>query len=127
MRVSDNPYQWNPADYAGHSSDQLAWADELIEKLHLRGWEKVLDVGCGNGRVTSRIARRLTQGGRVLGVDASEAMLHIATHQYPPSKYVNLSFQKMDACDLTWIGLSRHRLARIRQQLSLLLGDPPAL
>ena len=99
--MCDKSYQWNPSDYAGHSLGQLAWAEELIERLHLRGPEYVLDVGCGNGRVTSRIAHRLTTGGRVLGVDSSEAMVHFAIRNYPLSQYPNLSFQRMDARDLT--------------------------
>ena len=39
--------QWNAGDYAKNSSAQLKWAEELIAKLDLAGYESVLDIGCG--------------------------------------------------------------------------------
>ena len=48
---------WNPQDYAANSAAQLAWARELIAKLKLRGDEHILDVGCGDGKVTAELAR----------------------------------------------------------------------
>jgi ubiquinone/menaquinone biosynthesis C-methylase UbiE len=40
-------------DYAAHSASQQNWARELIVKLKLHGDEQVLDVGCGDGKVTA--------------------------------------------------------------------------
>ena len=59
--------QWNAQDYAQSSSAQAAWAQDLIVKLNLSGNETVLDVGCGDGKVTAEIARRLPDG-FVLGI-----------------------------------------------------------
>ncbi len=42
--------------------------DEILDELHLRGDERVLDMGCGRGAVLVAVARRLTTG-RVTGVD----------------------------------------------------------
>jgi trans-aconitate 2-methyltransferase len=47
---------------------------EVLERLELNGDEAVLDAGCGSGRVTEELAKRLP-GGSVLAVDASEAMI----------------------------------------------------
>jgi SAM-dependent methyltransferase len=47
---------------------------EVLERLDLRGDESVLDAGCGSGRVTAELAKRLP-GGSILAVDASEAMI----------------------------------------------------
>lgn len=41
---------------------------EILDQLHLRGDEQVLDMGCGRGAVLTAVARRL-QTGRVTGVD----------------------------------------------------------
>ena len=42
--------------------------DEVLDQLHLRGDERVLDMGCGRGAVLTAVARRLRTG-RVTGVD----------------------------------------------------------
>ena len=42
--------------------------DEILDGLHLRGDERVLDMGCGRGAVLTAVARRLSTG-RVTGVD----------------------------------------------------------
>ena len=44
-----------------------AWSG-ILERLHLHGDERVLDMGCGRGAVLTAVARRLTTG-RVTGVD----------------------------------------------------------
>ena len=45
----------------------LEW-DRILDHIHLRGDEGVLDMGCGRGAVLTAVARRLTKG-RVTGVD----------------------------------------------------------
>jgi arsenite methyltransferase len=45
----------------------LEW-EFILDRLHLRGDEIVLDMGCGRGAVLTAVARRLTTG-RVTGVD----------------------------------------------------------
>ncbi len=63
-------FTWNAADYHKSSTAQALWAKELIAKLELSGNERVLDIGCGDGKVTAEIARNLP-GGNVTGVDSS--------------------------------------------------------
>lgn len=45
----------------------IEW-ERILDGLHLRGDEMVLDMGCGRGAVLTAVARRLTKG-RVTGVD----------------------------------------------------------
>jgi trans-aconitate 2-methyltransferase len=47
---------------------------EVLGRLDLRGDEVVLDAGCGSGRVTAELAKRLPEG-RLIAVDGSEAMI----------------------------------------------------
>ena len=42
--------------------------DEVLDELHLRGDERVLDMGCGRGAVLTAVARRLRTG-RATGID----------------------------------------------------------
>lgn len=51
-----------------------------IDLLELKGNEKVLDVGCGTGRITMEVAKRLSpQGGPfIIGLDAAPEMIKVA-------------------------------------------------
>ncbi len=91
--------EWNAADYARHSRLQNRWGMGVIEGLALRGGETVLDLGCGDGRLTAQLARRVPQG-RVVGADLSESMLALARKQFPPAVCPNLSFVRMDFSSL---------------------------
>ena len=95
-------YKWDADDYAKHSSQQQLWARELIAKLKLTGSESVLDIGCGDGKVTAVIASRLP-GGSVLGVDNSAEMITLAQQRFPPASFPNLRFQQEDARSLDFV------------------------
>ncbi len=71
----------------------------MIARLKLRGDEHVLDVGCGDGKVTAEIARAVPRGA-VTGVDASAEMIAFAQKAFPPKKYPNLEFHIMDAREI---------------------------
>jgi trans-aconitate methyltransferase len=87
---------WDAAAYAANSAPQQSWARELIAKLDLRGGGHILDVGCGDGKVTAEIARAVSRGS-VIGVDASPQMIEFARRTFPRSKFHNLEFHIMDA------------------------------
>ncbi|MBI2302636.1 MAG: methyltransferase domain-containing protein [Armatimonadetes bacterium] len=93
--------RWDPVDYQRHSSAQLGWARELIAKLRLRGDERVLDVGCGDGRVTAELALQVPRG-EVVGIDSSGEMVVYAAATFPPERWPNLSFRVMDARAMTF-------------------------
>jgi trans-aconitate methyltransferase len=87
---------WNPEDYAKNSSAQLSWARELVTNLKLEGHEAVLDVGCGDGKITAEFAGAVPRG-FVLGVDSSLVFIEYARSHYPPLSFPNLRFEQMDA------------------------------
>lgn len=92
-------YVWDASNYSKNSFNQLQWAKELIPKLKLTGKEKMLDIGCGDGKVTADLARNLPKGA-VLGIDNSQDMINLAKASFPKKSYPNLSFQRMDAREL---------------------------
>ena len=94
-------YNWNAQDYAKNSQNQFQWAQELIPKLKLQGNEALLDIGCGDGKITAELARCLPKG-RAVGVDNSEKMIDLAKKAFPQKDYPNLCFQVMDARKLTF-------------------------
>jgi len=54
-----------------------AMGRDVLDRLDLRGDERVLDAGCGTGRVTAALLERLPRG-EVVAVDGSPAMVEAA-------------------------------------------------
>jgi trans-aconitate methyltransferase len=92
---------WDAEDYENNSSNQKQWADEIISKLNFKGNETILDIGCGDGKNTARIAREVAHG-KVIGIDSSEKMLVLARERYLKDQYSNLEFQYGDASRLNY-------------------------
>lgn len=63
-----------------------------LKKLSFSDHDSVLDLGCGDGRITANIARTIPQGS-VIGLDLSPDLIEFAQAEYPASQYPNLSFQ----------------------------------
>jgi len=99
----EKKFLWNAKDYAKHSSAQQEWARELIAKLNLKGDEHVLDIGCGDGKITAEIAGYVPGGG-VVGIDSSEEMIELARERFVNDNNPHLSFQVCDAGDLPFRG-----------------------
>ena len=91
--------EWNAPEYARLSGLQQAMAEEVLSLLHLKGNERVLDVGCGNGKVSAEIAARVPQG-TVVGVDSSADMIAFASSHFGPTVRPNLRFEVADARQL---------------------------
>jgi trans-aconitate 2-methyltransferase len=70
---------WDAAKYHRISDPQLAWGRAVAARLAPRAGERILDVGCGTGRLTEEIAGM--PGLAVVGLDASAAMLTEATRR----------------------------------------------
>ena len=66
--------EWNAGEYNQHSSLQAALVEAQLGRLTLEGAERVLDIGCGDGKITAEIAARVSRGS-VLGVDPSRDMI----------------------------------------------------
>ncbi len=67
---------WDAAKYHRISDPQLAWGRAVAARLVPVPGERILDIGCGTGRLTSEIAAQ--PGIVVIGLDRSAAMLQEA-------------------------------------------------
>lgn len=119
-------YTWNAQDYEKSSSAQQTWARELISKLNLQGNERILDIGCGDGKVTAEIAG-FVPNGSIVGIDSSEAMIELAQTRYPPEAFSNLQFFHADACQLPFhneftVVFSNATLHWVKDHVSVLHG-----
>ena len=70
-------FEFDGKQYELASAHQTSWGERMVELLPLRGTERVLDIGCGDGRVTQKLAIRVPRG-EVVGIDASIGMITAA-------------------------------------------------
>jgi len=70
-------YEFDGNKYEKASAHQTSWGERMVEFLPLKGTERILDIGCGDGRVTQKLAGRVPEG-EVLGIDASKGMITAA-------------------------------------------------
>lgn len=81
--------------YVHNSELQRRWAWAFLAP-HLKEVSSnasILDIGCGDGKITADISKFVPEG-KVVGIDISEPMLDWSKRQYHPTEYPNLSFQK---------------------------------
>jgi trans-aconitate 2-methyltransferase len=69
--------EWDAATYDRISDPQVRWGAAVLDRLPLEGGERVMDAGCGSGRVTALLLERLPFGS-VVAVDVSTQMIEQA-------------------------------------------------
>jgi len=74
MATRPESTHWNAEVYDRIGTPMRRWAQAVIEDLHLRGDETVLDAGCGSGSVTFDLLERLPRG-HIYAVDSSPEMI----------------------------------------------------
>jgi ubiquinone/menaquinone biosynthesis C-methylase UbiE len=107
-----------------HRSDR-AFREQLVGLAHLVPGESVLDIGCGTGTLAIVAKRQVGARGRVLGIDASPAMIARATSKAAKAG-ADISFRTAvvealpfsdGQCDVVLSTLMLHHLPRkLRQQ-----------
>jgi trans-aconitate methyltransferase len=89
--VSDNTpprsgdTQWDPDAYDGAHSFVYEYGADVLELLDPQPDERILDLGCGTGHLTARIAER---AGEVVGLDRDGEMLREARAAHPDLRFV---------------------------------------
>lgn len=68
---------WDALTYDRVADPQTRWGMAVLDRLPLEGDERVIDAGCGTGRVTEQLLQRLRHGS-VIAVDGSPAMIEAA-------------------------------------------------
>ncbi|SEH15674.1 Trans-aconitate methyltransferase [Natronorubrum sediminis] len=85
--------RWDADEYDGNHSFVHEYGSDVLELLEPKADERILDLGCGTGHLSARIA---STGAEVVGVDAAPEMIERArdTHSSP-------TFRRVDARELT--------------------------
>lgn len=82
---------WNAASYQDQYSYVWEHGESLLAQLQPQPDEYILDLGCGTGQLTEKIA---ASGARVVGIDSDRAMIDRAKANYP-----HITFQVADAAN----------------------------
>jgi trans-aconitate methyltransferase len=88
--------KWDAGLYDDKHSFVWKLAAGVLELLDAKPGERILDLGCGTGHLTAKIAEA---GARVVGVDRSPEMVRQAKEIYPA-----LRFEVMDAREIAFDG-----------------------
>ena len=92
---------WNAVEYHRVSDPQVSWGRAVLDRLELRGDERVIDLGCGTGRLTRELTARVPHGA-VVGIDASRDMLtQAASHLAGTDPPVRLAQALLPAIPVT--------------------------
>jgi len=77
--------------------DRVESAELLLDRLDLQPAMRVLDVGCGPGRVSLPAARCVGQAGEVVALDIQDEMLRRAQSRAQPRAIGNIRFVRAGA------------------------------
>jgi trans-aconitate methyltransferase len=77
---------WDASLYAGNGRFVALLAGSLVEALQPRAGERILDLGCGDGFLTQRIA---ASGATMVGVDSSPQMIAAAQERGLDARYAS--------------------------------------
>lgn len=91
--------EWNAASYHRVSAPQTEWGRRVLARLEVAGDERVIDAGCGTGRLTGELMKMLPAG-RLVAIDRSWNMLLTARANLRPEygdrvAYVRVELPRM--------------------------------
>lgn len=114
----------NPQSYSKNNDLQASFAMSVLPKINIKPDSRILDLGSGDGRITSELARKASEG-CVIGSDISDEMVKYANTTY--SSQSNLLFVKMDMSKNVFknqfdIITSFNSLHWVKDQISALKG-----
>lgn len=86
--------EWNADSYHRVSGPQTSWGRRVLSRLVLRGDERVIDAGCGTGRLTAELMQKLPEG-RLVAIDRSWNMLLTARANLRPEFGPRISYVRV--------------------------------
>lgn len=119
---------WNAEKYSRSSKTQKNHAIPMLNDLDILKFESILDIGSGNGYLTSLIAEN-NKNASVFGIDNSKNMVEHAQQTY---QHQNLTFLQLDAQSMSFdsqfdLALSFSTLHWIQDQKHVFQGIHQAL
>jgi trans-aconitate 2-methyltransferase len=87
--ISIPKQNWDASLYQDKHAFVWQYGEDLLQWLNPKPGELILDLGCGTGQLTAKIAEF---GAEVMGIDSAITMIEKARHNYP-----HLRFEVADA------------------------------
>ena len=84
---------WDAERYQSRHSYVFAYGADLIGLLDPKSGERILDLGCGSGQLTAKIAEA---GAEVTGIDRSPEMIAEARANFPSLRFENADAANFD-------------------------------
>ena len=93
--------EWNATAYHKVSAPQTSWGHKVLSRLTVRGDERVIDAGCGSGKLTGALLQRLPRGS-MIAIDRSWNMLLTARANLRPAFGSRVTFVQVALPDLAF-------------------------
>jgi trans-aconitate 2-methyltransferase len=109
--------RWNSSLYDQRHSFVWKYGEGVIELLKPQAGERILDVGCGTGHLTKKIA---DAGAIVTGMDSSENMIAAARADYPGMEFVQADvtdFSVEEKYDAVFSNATLHWVTKAEQAI----------
>jgi ubiquinone/menaquinone biosynthesis C-methylase UbiE len=97
-----------PGTFSRHAAAYKQRLDEVMARSESRGrtavidWvdptpgKRILDLACGPGTLSYRLAREVSPGGEVVGIDLATGMIELARREAPPGLPVRFEIMDME-------------------------------
>jgi trans-aconitate methyltransferase len=80
MNTISLPKHWDTSLYEDKHAFVWQYGEDLLQLLNPKSGELILDLGCGTGQLTEKIAQT---GAEVMGIDSAATMIEKARQNYP--------------------------------------------
>lgn len=122
MPQQRSPKTWDAEQYTRSAAFVAEMGEPVVDLLAPKAGERILDLGCGDGRLTERIA---ATGAEVVAVDASPAMVEAAGRRGLDARVMSADALAFDAefdavfsnAVLHWVLEPRQAIAGIHRAL----------
>jgi len=99
--MNQNDIKWDAQLYQKHSPVQYELGLRAIKKLNPRNNENILEIGCGNGVLTVKIAKIIPHG-KITAIEASKEMAEQANENLAKQNIKNATIINIDATKMTY-------------------------
>ncbi|OUL37851.1 SAM-dependent methyltransferase [Nostoc sp. T09] len=82
--ISIPKHNWDSSLYQNKHAFVWQYGEDLLQLLNPKAGELILDLGCGTGQLTEKIAQT---GAKVMGIDSAATMIEKARQNYPHIRF----------------------------------------